>query len=86
AAFGACEAARSGITTLADVTDSGASMDAMLAVGLRGIVFQEVLGPNPIQAESIIENLIRKLRKLSGVETSLVSIGISPHSPYTVST
>ena len=44
AAWGACEAARAGVTCVADASDSGVqSMNALREVGLRGIVFQESL-------------------------------------------
>lgn len=42
AMLGAYEAVRSGITTVADVTRTGASYEAIKAIGLRGIVFREV--------------------------------------------
>src|SRR6266536_3130808 len=46
AAWGACEAARAGVTCLGDASDAGAeSMRAMCEVGLRGIVYQESFGP-----------------------------------------
>ena len=46
AAWGACEAARAGVTALGDASDSAlTSMHAFRAVGLRGIVFQESFGP-----------------------------------------
>src|SRR6266850_698892 len=42
AAWGACEAARAGVTCVADASDSALqSMNALRDVGLRGIVFQE---------------------------------------------
>jgi cytosine/adenosine deaminase-related metal-dependent hydrolase len=48
AAWGACEAARAGVTCVADASDSAyESMSALRDVGLRGIVFQESFGPDP---------------------------------------
>src|SRR6476661_6054049 len=48
AAWGACEAARAGITSVGDASDSaGMSMKALKEVGLRGVVFQESFGPDP---------------------------------------
>src|SRR5882757_3232141 len=48
AAWGACEAARAGITSLGDASDAAAqSMRALGEIGLRGIVYQESFGPDP---------------------------------------
>jgi 5-methylthioadenosine/S-adenosylhomocysteine deaminase len=40
ALLGSLEAARSGITTIADITRTGASLKATQAVGLRGIIYR----------------------------------------------
>ena len=48
ATWGACEAARAGITSAGDASDSaGMSIRALKEVGLRGIVFQESFGLDP---------------------------------------
>src|SRR6266550_8379975 len=55
AAWGACEAARVGITCVGDASSAAfESMTALRDVGLRGTVFQESFGPDPRLA---IENL-----------------------------
>ncbi len=70
ASWGACEAARAGVTCVADASDAALqSLTALSDVGLRGIVFQESFGPDP---------------RLAQEETSLVNVGVSPHAPYTV--
>lgn len=85
AAWGACEAARAGVTCLADASDSaGESMNALREVGLRGIVFQESFGPDPRLAKENFEKLKTKVTRLRDCETSLVKCGVSPHAPYTV--
>ncbi len=85
AAWGACEAARAGVTCVADASDSALeSMNALHEVGLRGIVFQESFGPNPQLAKENFEKLKTKIAQLRGRETSLVKCGVSPHAPYTV--
>ena len=86
AAWGACEAARAGVTCLADASDSAfESMNALREVGLRGIVFQESFGPDSRLAEENFEKLKTKVARLRDRETSLVKCGVSPHAPYTVS-
>src|SRR5687767_11335517 len=48
AAWGACEAARAGVTCFADASDSAVtSMRALIETSLRAIVFQESFGPDP---------------------------------------
>jgi 5-methylthioadenosine/S-adenosylhomocysteine deaminase len=85
ATWGACEAARAGVTCVADASDSALqSMKALRAVGLRGIVFQESFGPDRRLAEENFEKLKTKISSLKEKETSLVACGVSPHAPYTV--
>lgn len=85
AASGACEAARAGVTCIADASDSAfESMNALRDVGLRGIVFQESFGPDPRLAKENFEKLREKIARLLERETSLVKCGVSPHAPYTV--
>lgn len=92
ARLGCLEAIRSGVTTLADTADTVATTAALIESGLRGIVFQECFGPDPSQAESAIESLRQKLDDLRERLASApaeaagrLSLGISPHAPYSVS-
>jgi 5-methylthioadenosine/S-adenosylhomocysteine deaminase len=83
---GAAASLRSGVTCVADITASGASLASLKALGLRGIVFQEVLGPDPEQAEERLSSAETALRALQAEATgSLLSVGLSPHAPYSVS-
>lgn len=85
ASWGACEAARAGVTCVADASDAALqSMSALNDVGLRGIVFQESFGPDPRLAHENFEKLTTKIAGLRELETSLVHVGVSPHAPYTV--
>jgi cytosine/adenosine deaminase-related metal-dependent hydrolase len=87
AAWGAVEAARAGVTTLADASDAAsASMRALADVGLRGTVYQESFGPDPQSARENFEKLKEKVSALREFETELVRVGVSPHAVYTVST
>jgi cytosine/adenosine deaminase-related metal-dependent hydrolase len=86
AAWGAVEAARAGVTTVGDASDAGATtMRALNEVGLRGIVFQEAFGADEREARRQFEKAREKTAMLRGGETPLVALGLSPHSPYTVS-
>ena len=85
AQWGACEAARAGVTCVADASDTAfESMKAVRAVGLRGIVFQESFGPDPSLAQQNFAKLQTKIARLRELETPLVKCGVSPHAPYTV--
>jgi len=84
-AWGACEAVRAGVTCVADSSDSArSSMQAILDIGLRGIVFQESFGPDPKLAFENFEKLQDKVAGLRELQSDTVRVGVSPHAPYTV--
>lgn len=85
ARLGLDEGIRAGITTYADTCDSGVVLAAMREAGVRGIMYQEVFGPDPAQCAESLAALQEKMRRHAGLETELVRAGISPHAPYTVS-
>lgn len=83
--WGACEAARAGVTCFADASDAAVqSMNALRDIGLRGIVYQESFGPDPRLAADNFLRLKTKIARLRELETTLVTCGVSPHAPYTV--
>ena len=79
------EAVRAGITTLAATEATASAAPAMQEVGLRGIVFREVFGPDPAHSPAALAALRDDLHGLREWESSRVRIGVSPHAPYTVS-
>jgi len=85
AMWGALEAVRGGVTMVADACDSGATVQALDKIGLRGIVYQEVFGPDERQREESLLGLRRALDRHRSQASQRVTIGVSPHSPYTVS-
>jgi 5-methylthioadenosine/S-adenosylhomocysteine deaminase len=85
AAWGACEAARAGVTCLGDASDAAVtSMRALHDVGLRGTVYQESFGPDPRLTNENFDKLKIKVSMLREHETPFVRAGVSPHAPYTV--
>jgi len=92
ALLGCLEAIRAGITTLADTSDASAPLAALLESGQRGVIFQECFGPMPEQAEASLAELKAKLEqhtaqlaRADGAAAARLSVGISPHAPYSVS-
>lgn len=85
ARFGLVEGLEAGITTYADTCSSSVAMQAMRDAGVRGIMYQEVFGPDPLHAEVAMRELEDRIEALRLDQTELVSLGVSPHAPYTVS-
>ena len=85
ARLGIVEALRHGITTLADCTDSALPLTAMRELGVRGIGYVEVFGPDPAQCSGAMARLQQRVEALRAEDTALVRTGVSPHAPYTVS-
>jgi 5-methylthioadenosine/S-adenosylhomocysteine deaminase len=83
--LGALEAIQSGITCIADITNTGASLKAALVAGLRGVIFCEVTGMDHTKLSQVMRKAKKTLDKWRDLTSgSLLKIGISPHSPYTV--
>ncbi len=85
ARFGIVEGLEAGITTYADTCYSGVVMRAMREMGVRGVMFQEVFGPDPARAVESMQDLETRIMRLDTEQSDLVRLGVSPHAPYTVS-
>lgn len=83
ALFGALEAARSGITTVADITKSGASGRAANQVGLRSVIYCEV---ETMDRKEVDETMARAAAQISNWratwDPAITTVGIAPHSAY----
>lgn len=87
AVAGAIEGLRGGVTCFGDIGRSGfAGLRALKETGLRGVLFQETeFSPDDRTADDDIALLSQKYHKLSEEANERIDIGLSPHSPYTVS-
>lgn len=78
---GVVQSLRSGITTTGDASFTGAAAVACAELGLRAVVHLEVFGQDAGRVSDFHEKRERVDASLGG----LVSVGVSPHAPYTVS-
>lgn len=88
AAFaGAAEGAAAGVTCFGDMGRYGrAGLAALKRAGLRGVLFQETeFSPDDRTADEDLNALRDKFENLRKVSDDMVEVGLSPHSPYTVS-
>jgi cytosine/adenosine deaminase-related metal-dependent hydrolase len=77
---GVADCLASGITTTADYSFSGAAAAAAAELGVRAIVYLEVFANDAEDARRRFES-----KRALVSETPLVTIGVSPHAPYTCS-
>ena len=85
ARLGLLEGVQHGITTYADTSSSGVVLRAMRELHVRGIMYQELFGPDPNSLRRGDGRSAFRVEQLRADTTELVSLGISPHAPYTVS-
>ncbi|MEZ5126570.1 MAG: amidohydrolase [Thermoleophilia bacterium] len=85
ARLGAVEAISSGITTLADTSYGGAALTALSEAGLRGRVYLEIFGIDDTRVEQTIAEAEKRLDQAQAAASPLIDVGLTPHSPYTVS-
>jgi len=74
-----------GVTCIAETGSTGAVMRGLHDLGGRGIVYQEVFGPDPAQMLASMAELKVAVLHLRPLATSQLVVGVSPHAPYTVS-
>jgi cytosine/adenosine deaminase-related metal-dependent hydrolase len=74
-----------GVTCVAETGSTGAVMEALARLGGRGVVYQEVFGPDPAHLESSMAELEAAVARLRRLVSPQVRLGVSPHAPYTVS-
>lgn len=85
ASLGALESITSGITTVADMSRTGASLRSMMAAGLRGVLYREIIGMDDDLLDQSLKEAKNKYEQSVNSTNELIEIGIAPHAPYTVS-
>ncbi|HSA56835.1 MAG TPA: amidohydrolase family protein, partial [Gemmatimonadaceae bacterium] len=85
ARVGIAEGLLAGVTAYADTCESGVVHQALREMGVRGIMYQEVFGPQPDQCASAVRELRARVEQLRAHDTARVCTGLSPHAPYSVS-
>lgn len=74
-----------GVTCVADTGSTGAAAQAIEDLGGRGVVYQEVFGPDPAQSDASLAGLRERIQELRAHSTAFLRMGVSPHALYTVS-
>lgn len=83
ALLGALEALQSGITTVADITDTGASARAVHASGMRAFVYREVSTMEKREIGDVMASAAADIDEWrDSADSSRFTAGISPHSAY----
>ncbi|MDY0087045.1 MAG: amidohydrolase family protein [Coriobacteriia bacterium] len=83
ALLGAAEALRSGITTIADITETGASARAAASVGLRATIYREVSTMEKRLVGEVMTRAAEDIAKWREYgDPSRLTIGIAPHATY----
>jgi 5-methylthioadenosine/S-adenosylhomocysteine deaminase len=83
--WGILEGFAAGITTYGDCGSSLQPAAALADLGARGIAYHEVIGPDPAACPEALEGLEGALAELQPCRSDRVTVGVSPHAPYTVS-
>ncbi len=81
ALLGGLEAVRSGITTIADITVTGASFHAAMDIGLRGVIYREVGTQDRTEIPYVMESAKEDIEDWrSKCDPDMITIGIAPDS------
>lgn len=82
ALLGALEAVRCGITTVADITSTGASYRAVKQVGLRSVIYREVGTMERQMVDAVLQEAYEDVAKWKSEASGLQKIGIAPSALF----
>jgi cytosine/adenosine deaminase-related metal-dependent hydrolase len=82
---GVTQSLDAGTTCVGEISTTPRSVSELSQRGIRGIVFLEALGRNGPEAHVWVDELREKIKKLQLQAGPLVSVAVSPHTPYTLS-
>jgi 5-methylthioadenosine/S-adenosylhomocysteine deaminase len=85
ARVGLREGLLAGITVYGDTSPSPGAFEAMAELGVRGVAFREIFGPDPRQCRASMQELQQGVDSMRARTTDLVRVGVSPHAPFSVS-
>ena len=72
----------SGATAVGDISKTGRSIGPLLKSGLQGVVYVEVLGTDPAQADERLDRARKMIEAWRPQEANGMRIGLSIHTPY----
>ncbi|MDA3936092.1 MAG: amidohydrolase family protein [Actinomycetota bacterium] len=81
--LGALEAIESGITTIADVTETGSSARAVAAGGMRAFIYREVSTTDKAKVPAVLDAARADIAEWGDLGGDLLTPGIAPHATYT---
>ncbi len=82
AGLGVMEALRSGITTVADITETGASARAAAHAGLRAFVYREVSTMEKAHVPEVMAAAREDIAAWEEMDSDMLVAGIAPHATY----
>ena len=74
-----------GITTVGDISETGLSIQPLLNAGMHGIVYIEVSGHDPTQAEARFQKMVEIVNTWRYKMRGRLKLGLAPHTPWSVS-
>ncbi len=84
---GVAELLEAGIDVVGDIVTSEQVMEYLLQhPRLRGVAYWEVVSLDPVEADRVFDDTVKRLEAFRTLERpGGVKVGLSPHSPHTVS-